>query len=308
MVSALWIKLINVLRITIKHYLDSPKIYFAVFVYIHAHSLVTLLGTRVVKSWTISSKFCKLPRNVGKFLDIYQKCFTPCLNGSGWWWWCNGVGDIFLAHFGPLSTNWASFQRRSLPEYCCCHVHPFMTTVFPSSDGYFQQDNARYHSSNHLRLVSWTWQWVHFTWMPSTITSSQSSLWCGGTGDSHHGCAADKSAATAWCYHVNMHQNLWEMFPTPSWIYATKNQGSSEGKRGSNPVLARWQDGSMLSCSLCQILSLSSECRSRYRDSSDQATLFQSSIVQFLWACPNCSLCFLFLADRSGTRCGLLLL
>ncbi len=21
--------------------------------------------------------------------------------------WCNGVGDIFLAHFGPLSTNWA---------------------------------------------------------------------------------------------------------------------------------------------------------------------------------------------------------
>ncbi len=29
----------------------------------------------------------------------------PCLNGSGWWWWCNGVGDIFLAYFGPLSTN-----------------------------------------------------------------------------------------------------------------------------------------------------------------------------------------------------------
>ncbi len=27
------------------------------------------------------------------------------LNGSGWWWGCNGVGDIFLAHFGPLSTN-----------------------------------------------------------------------------------------------------------------------------------------------------------------------------------------------------------
>ncbi len=27
----------------------------------------------------------------------------------------------------------------------------------------------------------------------------------------HHGCAADKSAATAWCYHVNMDQNLWEI-------------------------------------------------------------------------------------------------
>ncbi len=26
-----------------------------------------------------------------------------------------------------------------------------MTTVYPSSDGYFQQDNARCHSSNHLQ-------------------------------------------------------------------------------------------------------------------------------------------------------------
>ncbi len=29
----------------------------------------------------------------------------PCLNGSCWWWWCNGVGGIFLAYFWPLSTN-----------------------------------------------------------------------------------------------------------------------------------------------------------------------------------------------------------
>ncbi len=28
----------------------------------------------------------------------------------------NGVGDICLAHFGLLSTNWASFKRHSLPE------------------------------------------------------------------------------------------------------------------------------------------------------------------------------------------------
>ncbi len=32
-------------------------------------------------------------------------------------------------------------------------------------------------------------------------------------------CAADKSAATVWCYHVNMDQNLWGMFPTPCWIF-----------------------------------------------------------------------------------------
>ncbi len=44
---------------------------------------------------------------------------------------------------------------------------------------------------------------------------------------------------------------------------------------------------------------------SRNRDSSDQVTFFQSSIFQFWWVCVNC---FLFLGDRSGTRCGLLLL
>ncbi len=50
-----------------------------------------------------------------------------------------------------------------------------------------------------------------------------------------------------------------------------------------------------------------SECCSRNRDSSDQATFFQSSIVQFWWSCVNCILRVLFLSDRSGTRCGLLL-
>ncbi len=27
------------------------------------------------------------------------------------------------------------------------HVHVFMTTVYPSSDGYFQQDNAPFHKA-----------------------------------------------------------------------------------------------------------------------------------------------------------------
>ncbi len=56
------------------------------------------------------------------------------------------------------------------------------------------------------------------------------------------------------------------------------------------------QDGFMFSCSLRQILTRSSECRSRKRDSSDQATFFQSSIVQFWWVCVNCSLHFPFLS------------
>ncbi len=51
----------------------------------------------------------------------------------------------------------------------------------------------------------------------------------------------------------------------------------------------------MDSCS--KILTLPSECRSRNRDSSDQATFFQS-VVQFWSACANCSLSILFLAER----------
>ncbi len=40
---------------------------------------------------------------------------------------------------------------------------------------------------------------------------------------------------------------------------------------------------------------------------SRPGNVFQS-IVQFWWVCVNCILRVLFLADRSGTRCGLLLL
>ncbi len=42
-------------------------------------------------------------------------------------WWFNGVGDIFLAHFEPLSTNWASFNATAYLSIV--DVHPFMTAV-----------------------------------------------------------------------------------------------------------------------------------------------------------------------------------
>jgi len=87
------------------------------------------------------------------------------------------------------------------------------TDSVPSPDGYSQLDNTCHKALNHLKLVSWTWQWVHWTKMASTVTRSQSNreaLGCARTGDSHHG-----SAATAWCDHVNMDQNLWGMFPAP---------------------------------------------------------------------------------------------
>lgn len=59
------------------------------------------------------------------------------------------------------------------------------------------------------------------------------------------------------------------------------------------------QDGAMISCYLHQILTLPSRCCSRHQT-------LQTSFFQFWWACTNCS--FLFLIDKSGTQCGLLLL
>ncbi len=129
------------------------------------------------------------------------------------------VSGIFSWHiFGPLVPIENRLNATAYLSIVVDHVHPFMTTVYPAGQCTMSQ------ISNHLRLVSWTWQWVHFTQMASTVTRSQSNrapLGCGGTRDSHHGWADDKSAATAWCYHVNMEPNLWGMFPTPCWMQIT---------------------------------------------------------------------------------------
>ncbi len=98
------------------------------------------------------------------------------------------VWGYFLAHFGPLSTNWASFKRHSLPEYCCwpcpsLYDNSVLIFQWLLPAGYCTMSR----SSNYLRLVSWTWQWVHFTQMASTFTRSQSNrapLGCGGMGHS----------------------------------------------------------------------------------------------------------------------------
>ncbi len=152
----------------------------------------------------------------------------PCLNGSGWCWWCNGVWDIFLAHFGPLSTNWALFKRHSLPEYCCWPCPSLYDYSVPIFWCYFQQDNAPCHqSSNHLRLVSWTWQWVHFTQTASTVTRSQSNR-------APLGCGVKREIHIMDVQPTNLQQlcdaimSIWtkiseECLQTPCWIYATKN-------------------------------------------------------------------------------------
>ncbi len=136
------------------------------------------------------------------------------------------VWGIFSWHtLDPLVPAEHCLNTAAYRSIVADHVHPFITTVYPSSDGYFQQDNAPCHKAQ----ITSDWFLEHdneFTLLVSTVTRSQSSrapLGCGGKGDSHHGWAAHKSAATVWCYHVNKDQNIRIIFPTPCWIYATKN-------------------------------------------------------------------------------------
>ncbi len=88
-------------------------------------------------AWSDESWFLLQHSDVGSEFGVKNMkawIILPCLNGSGCWWWCNGVGDIFLAHFGSLSTNWASFKHHSLPEYCCWPCPSLYDYSVPSSD------------------------------------------------------------------------------------------------------------------------------------------------------------------------------
>ncbi len=74
--------------------------------------------------------------------------------------------NIFLAHFGPLSTYWASFKRHSLPEYCCWPCPSLYDYSAPIFWCYFQQYNAPCHKAqiisdwflehdNEFTLLKW---------------------------------------------------------------------------------------------------------------------------------------------------------
>ncbi len=111
--------------------------------------------TQTHQNWSDESWFLLLHSDVGSELGVKNMkawIILPCLNGSGWWWWCNGVGDIFLAHFGSLSTNWASFKHHSLPGYFCwpCpSLYNYSVHIF-----WCTSSRIMHRVTNHLRLVS----------------------------------------------------------------------------------------------------------------------------------------------------------
>ncbi len=129
-----------------------------------AHKNWTIKDCKNV-AWSDESRFL-LQHSDGRDRIWRKEHESMDLNGSGWWWWCNGVGDIFLAHFGPLKTNWASFKCHSLPEYCCWPCPSLYDYSVPIFWCYFQQDNAPCHKAqiisdwflehdNEFTLLKW---------------------------------------------------------------------------------------------------------------------------------------------------------
>ncbi len=58
------------------------------------------------------------------------------------------VWGIFSWHIlGPLVPIEHRLNATAYLSIVAGHVHPFMNTVYPSSDGYFQQDNASCHKA-----------------------------------------------------------------------------------------------------------------------------------------------------------------
>ncbi len=76
------------------------------------------------------------------------------------------VWGIFSWHtLGPLVPIEHRLNATVYLSIVADHVHPFMTTVYPSSGGYFQQDNARHKAQiisdwflehdNEFTLLKW---------------------------------------------------------------------------------------------------------------------------------------------------------
>ncbi len=110
------------------------------------------------------------------------------------------MGIFSLHTLGPLVPIEHHLNATANLSIVAEHVHPFMTTVHPSSDATSSRGNAPCHKA---QIIS-DWFLEHdneFTllkWPPQSPDRNLRAPWgCGGTGDSHHGCAADKSAATA---------------------------------------------------------------------------------------------------------------
>ncbi len=171
----------------------------------------------------MSLDFCCDIQMVGSKLRKEHESMDPALAVGGVMVW-----GIFSWHtLGPLvPIEPHRLNGTAYLSIVADHVHVFMSTVYP----FLMATSSRImHHATKLKspqtgFLNMTMSSLYSNGLHShqiSIRKSTFGMWWNGR--VHHGCAADKSAETVWCYHVNMDQNLWGMFPTPCRIYATNN-------------------------------------------------------------------------------------
>ncbi len=145
--DSLWAKLTcfpyNNIYIICYHYTDKNRTRRIQFTQDHQNR--TIEDCKNV-AWSVESWFLLGHSDVGSEFGVKNMkawIIVPCLNGSGRWWWCNGGGDVFLAHLVPIEHCLNTTVYLSIVSD---HVHPFMTTVYHLLM-YFQQDNAPCHKA-----------------------------------------------------------------------------------------------------------------------------------------------------------------
>lgn len=146
----------------------------------------------------------------------------PRVSCSGCCWWCNCVWDIFWAHFGPLSTNWALFEMLQPTQVLLLNMSILRWTQYEHN---LQRNNAPCHKA---QIIS-KYFLVHCTPMAPTVTRSQQrtfGMWWNGK--------AYKSSTTVWCYQYG--PNL--VLTIPMFNLCREELIHFWGQRGSIPVPA----------------------------------------------------------------------
>lgn len=144
--------------------------------------------------------FCHDIQMVGSDFDINNmKAWIHPASGLDLWWWCNGMGDFFMAHFGSLIANWASFKHHSHRVLLLAMSIP----LWPQSIHLVMPTSSRNHY-DHVTMSSPYSNDLH-----SCQISIQGQL-CDVV--DREICIIDvqptNPPATVWCYHVSMDQNL----------------------------------------------------------------------------------------------------
>ena len=84
--------------------------------------------------WSDKSGFLPRLQMVGSEFGVtgMNLWSQPALSQQSNRWWFNGVGNVFLVHFGPWNSNQSGFFA-TIIEYCCCpckSLHGHSLTIF----------------------------------------------------------------------------------------------------------------------------------------------------------------------------------